>query len=335
MNKLFRISCLCLLTALIGTSPAQAAPIPVKITTHATTSMAICRSLETMKKYVEEKTNGKYRIDIYDQFKLGTMESAYQGMQLGMVHFLVEGPSNLSNFMPIFSMFDLGYIFPDADTADEVLSGPVGKKILAAAANKAVTPLTFIRYSNRNIYLNKPVHSLADLKGVKVRASSSPVHIAVLKAMGLNPTPMPGSEVYTGLQQGVIDGVDVDITYLVKGKWDEVCKSVVFTQHTYLPQVIYTSTRWWNKLPEADRVIFQEALDLYVQEQRKNILEDEAECMQAIKDKNLSVYTPTPEEMAALKKNTSEIYKEFPKIDVNLLNELKAEAARVAAAKNK
>lgn len=333
MNRLFRLSCLCALAGLLSFTPAQAAPIPVKITTHATSSMALCRSLVTMKNFIEEKTNGKYRVDIYDQFKLGTMESAYQGMQLGTVHFLVEGPSNLSNFMPIFAMFDLGYIFPDADTADEVLSGPVGKKILAAAANKAVTPLTFVRYSYRNIYLNKPVHSLAELKGVKVRASSSPVHIAVLKAMGMNPTPMPGSEVYTGLQQGVIDGVDIDITYLVKGKWDEVCKSVVFTQHTYLPQIIYTSTRWWNKLPAEDKAVFQEAIDLYVQEQRKNVLEDEAESMQAIKEKNLSIYTPTEEEIAMLRKNTSELYKEFPKIDVTLLNELKAEAARVAAAK--
>ena len=70
-----------------------------------------------------------------------------------------------------------------------------------------------------------------------------------------------------------------------------------------------------------------------MQEQRKNVLEDEAECMQTIKDKNLSVYTPTPDELATLKKNMSELYKEFPKIDVNLLNELKAEAARVAATK--
>ena len=114
---------------------------------------------------------------------------------------------------------------------------------------------------------------------------------------------------------------------------DEVCKSVVFTQHTYLPQIIYTSTRWWNKLPAEDKAVFQEAIDLYVQEQRKNVLEDEAESMQAIKEKNLSIYTPTEEEIAMLRKNTSELYKEFPKIDVNLLNELKAEAARVAAAK--
>ena len=89
MNRLFRLSCLCLMAALIGASPAQAAPIPVKITTHATTSMAICRSLETMKKYVEEKTNGKYRIDYYGQFKLGSMENCYQGMRLGTIHFLI------------------------------------------------------------------------------------------------------------------------------------------------------------------------------------------------------------------------------------------------------
>ena len=75
MNRLFRLSCLCALAGLLSFTPAQAAPIPVKITTHATSSMALCRSLVTMKNFIEEKTNGKYRVDIYDQFKLGTMES--------------------------------------------------------------------------------------------------------------------------------------------------------------------------------------------------------------------------------------------------------------------
>lgn len=333
MNKLFKsVVCALAIASLFSAGTAFAAPKVIKVTTHSSMSGAICRSLVEMKQFIEEKTNGKYRMDIYDQFKLGTMEEAYQGMGFGTVHMLVEGASNIGTFMPELSMLDLGFLFPNSDVADKVLSGPVGQKICAAAANKAVTPLVFVRYSFRKPFLTKDINSINDLKGVKIRASSSPMHMALLEHMGMNPVPMPGSEVYTGLQQGVIDGFDVDAPFGVNSKWYEAAKSIALIDHTYCAQILYTSTRWWNKLPAEDKPIFEEAVKVFAKAQYKNQLEDEARAEEAFKKAGLKIYVPTDAEMAQLREHCKDIYKQFPKVNLELLNELKAEVARVSAA---
>ena len=326
------LSALCALVLVIALAlPAGAAPIPLKVATHASDTSALGRSLQSMKQFIEEKSQGKYRVDIYGSFKLGTMESCYQGLQVGTLHFLLEAPSNLSNFIPLFQMFDLGYLFPTTDIADKVLSGPFGRKVLDMAANKTVTPLAFVRYAHRTLWSVKPVTSMADLKGNKMRASSSKVHIAVLKNMGMNPTPMAGSEVYTALQQGALEGMDVDLAYGVNTKWYEACRQLVLTNHAYLPQIFFTSTKWWNGLSAEDKALFDEAVRLLAVEQRKNQLEDDNTSMAEVKANNLGVYIPTQAEQDELARATNDIYKDFPKINVELLNELKAEVARAAA----
>lgn len=321
-----------LIAALLIPAHSQAADAPkvIKATTHSAMDGSLCRSFQAMKKYIEDKTDGRYRMDIYDSFKLGTMEEAYQGMGLGTVQFLAEGPSNISTFMPALTMFDLAFIFPNSEVADEVLSGPMGKKILDAAKNKSVTPLAFTRYASRSPFVTGDINSTADLKGTKIRASSSPLHIAVLKAMGMNPTPMPGSEVYTGLQQGVIDGFDVDFPFGYNSKWYEAAKSVAVLNHSYVPQILFTSTKWWDSLPAEDKPIFEEAVQVFIDAQRKNQLEDEKRALEGIEKAGIKLYTPTPEEMAALVQSTEDLYKQFPKVDQELYKELK-EAVSAAA----
>ena len=334
MNSVLKsMACVLVFAGLLSAGPAVAAPKVIKVTTHSAMSGALCRSLVEMKQFIETKTNGKYRMDIYDQFKLGSMEEAYQGMGLGTVHMLVEGASNIGTFMPELTLLDLGFLFPDSDVADKVLSGPVGKKICAVAANKAVTPLVFVRYSFRNPFVSKDINSINDLKGVKIRASSSPMHMALLKHMGMNPVPMPGSEVYTGLQQGVIDGFDVDSPFGVNSKWYEAAKSMALINHTYCAQILYTSTKWWNSIPAEDKPVFEEAVKVFVNAQEKNQLEDERRAEEAFKKAGLKIYKPTEAELAQLLEQCKDIYKQFPKIDVELLNELRAEVDRVMASR--
>lgn len=336
MNKFFKgITCALVFAGLLSAVPtsANAAPKVIKVSTFASPGSSIYRSLTDMKAFIEEKTNGKYRLDIYDSFKLGTMEESYQGLGMGTLQLMVEGASNIGTFMPALSMFDLGFLFPNADVANEVLSGPLGKKICATAANKSVTPLRFVRYAFRNPFVAKDINSLADLKGAKIRASSSPMHMAMLKSMGMNPVPMPGSEVYTGLQQGVVDGFDVDFPFGFTSKWYEPTKAVAEVNHSYVVMTVFTSTKWWNKLPAEDKPIFEEAIDLFSKAQFKNQFEDEKAALEAFKKAGLKIYKPTDAEMAQLREQSKDIYKQFPKVNVELLNELRAEVARVAAAK--
>lgn len=306
----------------LGAGPAQAAPIPVKISTHASPSSALAMAMTDMKTYVETKTNGKYKIELYDSYKLGNMETSYQGLQVGTVHFLIEGPSNLSNFIPMFQLFDMGFLFPNADIADQVLCGPVGQKLLEKASNKVAIPLCFLRNNNRVFWTTKPVRTVEDLKGLKLRGSSSKSHLSLLKAMGLNPIPMAGSEVYTGLQQGVVEGVDVTLGYAMASKWYEAAPHLYLSNHVYLPQLLYVSTRWWNKLPAEDRAIFEQGVKIYQDKERELSRAEELNGLKELAAQGVTITTPTPEQYAAMANMVKDVPKEFPNVDQSLLQEL-------------
>ncbi len=306
---------------MLSAAPGQAATA-VKLSTHASPSSALFIALSELKNYVEEKTNGKYEIELYDSYKLGSMESSYQGLQVGTVHFLVEGPSNLSNFIPMFQLFDMGFIFPNADIADQVLCGPIGDKILKEATNKVSTPLCFLRNNDRVLWTTKPITSLDDLKGLKLRGSSSKSHIALLKAMGMTPIPMAGSEVYTSLQQGVVEGVDVTLGYGVASRWYEAAPNLFLSNHVYLPQLLYVSTRWWNKLPEEDRAIFEEGIRRYQDKERVLSQAEERDSLKYLAEQGVKITIPTAEQYAQMAEMVKDVPAQFPKVDQALLKEL-------------
>ena len=314
-----------LVSMLLLAPAAQAAPIPIKITSSVADQGSVGRSVATFKKFIEEKTNGKYRIDYYGQFKLGSMENCYQGMRLGTIHFLIEGPSNISNFIPALQLFDISYIFPSEQAADKVLHGPIGDKFLKLATNKDVTSLAFLRYHYRMLFTVKKINDLrTDLKGIKVRTSNSKMQMAMLKAWGMNPTPVPGSETYTGLQQGVVEGFDSVPPYAADSRWYEPCSTGNLTNACYTPQILFTSTRWWNKLSPEDKAVFEEGIKLLVAEQEKNAEADTPRALDQLSSNGITLRTPTAEEYAWLKAQVADVYKEFPAVDPELLKEIRA-----------
>lgn len=317
------LACFLALTA-VPISIAQAGPIPVKIASSIADQGSVGRSVATFKTYIEDKTNGKYRVDYYGQFKLGSMENCYQGMKLGTIHFLIEGPSNMSNFIPSYQIFDICYLFPSEKAADKVLRGPIGDKFLKLGTSPDVTALSFLRYHYRMLFTVKtPMDLTKDLKGIKVRTSNSKMQMAMLKAWGMNPTPMPGSETYTGLQQGVVEGFDSVPPFAADSRWYEPCSTGTFTNACYTPQILFTSTLWWNKLPPADRTIFEEGIRILVEEQRKNAEEDTLRAISQLKEHGIQLKTPNAEEYLWLKARVADIYKDFPSVDPALLEEVR------------
>ena len=323
------VGCMAAPGLVLGYSAPALAAKHVKITTHGNTSHPLVVAMEEMKKFIEEKTGGEYVLDIYPSSKLGTMETCYQGMRLGTVHMVVEGPSNICKFVPAFKIFDLPYLFPNQDIADEILSGPVGKKLLADTSNPSVTMLRFLHYGSRVLFTTTPVNSANDLKGKKIRASGSPVHIAALEAFGISSVPMPVTEIYTSLQQGVIDGTDVDIPGQFTNRWYEKANHAFMSRHIYVPHLLMVSTAWWNKLPQDVKKVFEEAADMYCKRSRELLIENEVTSLDAMKEKGLVVTEMKPEEVALWKEETKDLYKQFPDIPADLLNSIRAEVARL------
>ena len=211
------------LSLLLPAAHAQAAPTVVKIaltqpTGHPTTDLIRGQ----FKKTIEEKTNGRFRIDVFDNYSFGNFEAVVQGLQFGMLQFAQESPSNLSIYDPKLMIFDLPYLMPDYDAVNILLDGKVGKELSRSLEKIGIKGMGWIALGTRFYWMNKPFHTMAEAKSMKIRATASKVHISMTKAFGMNPTPMAWSETFTALQQGTVAGVDVDIHSAVSANLHEV-----------------------------------------------------------------------------------------------------------------
>lgn len=302
--------------------PAAAA-IPIKVAFHASENLSLGRSLATMKEFIEKESKGKYRVDVYYSLKLGTVETAYQGLRLGTIQMMLEGASNLTVFNPLFMAFDMPFLFPSDEVGNAVVSGPFADKVMKMARNSDITPVRVVPYTHRQFWTTEPVSNYGQLKQKKIRATSSKIHLAVLKALNINGTPMPVSEVYTALQQGVVDGFDMPVGYGITFGWHEASKGIIMDYHMFHPQFFILSTRWWDKVPAEDKPMFERAFDLLVETQKKNLEAEEAGGLERMKARGITVYYPTAEERAQLIKATEGLEKQFPQINMDLVREMR------------
>ena len=235
------------LSLLLPAAHAQAAPTVVKIaltqpTGHPTTDLIRGQ----FKKTIEEKTNGRFRIDVFDNYSFGNFEAVVQGLQFGMLQFAQESPSNLSIYDPKLMIFDLPYLMPDYDAVNILLDGKVGKELSRSLEKIGIKGMGWIALGTRFYWMNKPFHTMAEAKSMKIRATASKVHISMTKAFGMNPTPMAWSETFTALQQGTVAGVDVDIHSAVSANLHEVAPHLVLSGHFYTPHLFMASAKFMD-----------------------------------------------------------------------------------------
>src|SRR5215831_6239383 len=161
-----------------------------------------------MAEVVERESQGRLKIALYPSSQLGGQREVLQNVQAGVVDGVLEATATLTNFVPQLGAIDLPYLAKDQDTAFRLFDSPVFEQELvkpAAAAGFRVVHVWEVTF--RNVYTRaRPINSVADMKGLKLRVIPSPSYIALFRALGAAPTPMAFGEVYTALQQGVIDG---------------------------------------------------------------------------------------------------------------------------------
>lgn len=243
-----------------------AAPKVIKVGVAVTREDAAYKAWLETKAWVEKHSNGKYTLKIYDSNTLGSAAATFQGVQMGTVHIAHEGSPNYTAFVPMLSIFDLPYLFPDYASADRILEGPIGKKMQEEFSKKGrVTCVGFIANTFRAVFSNTPILTLEDAKGKKIRSTPSKVHIAGLKLFGFTPTPMPWSETVTGAQQKVISGFDCDLTFMLGVRVSEIVPYVTMTGHMYSPHPLIVCTSWLEGLSEADRSMFMDAFRFFLE----------------------------------------------------------------------
>ena len=213
---------------------------------------------------VRERTQGRVAIQIHHSRQLGDERQVVEGLQLGTVHLTVTSTGPLGGFVPEMNALDLPFLFRDAAHAYKVLDGEIGRELLAKFEAVGIKGLAFWENGFRHITTGKKlIERPADLKGLKIRVMENRVHQAAFRQLGADATPMAWGEVFTSLQQGLLDAQENPIPIVSTFKLYEVQKFLSLTGHVYSPAPILMSKKTWDRMPaDLQRVMADTALEV-------------------------------------------------------------------------
>ncbi|MBD1382545.1 TRAP transporter substrate-binding protein [Metabacillus arenae] len=254
-------------------------------------SHPVHQSLKKFAELVEEKTDGKMKVDLYAGGKLGSEREVIELLQAGSIQISKVSASALEPFANVYSIFSLPYIFESKEHYYEVMDSSYVQEIYQSTKNKNFKGLTFYDAGSRNIYTrNKKVESPDDLAGMKIRVQPSPTTTKMISLMGGAPTPMSYGEVFTSLQSGVVDGAENNEMALTTDNHGEVAKAYTYTEHAFVPDVLIINHEVWDKLPDNFQTAITEA-SIESTEYHKVLWEKETENAKAkAKEKGVSFY---------------------------------------------
>jgi TRAP-type transport system periplasmic protein len=213
--------------------------------------------LKRMAEVAEKDSGGKIKLEIFPSSQLGQQREMWQNTQAGLIAGMVEPTAQVANYVKEFGVLDLPYLVQTQDQAYKLLDGPVVEKELTSRAPAAgFRILHYWEVTFRNAYTRTPVNGIADLKGKKIRVIPNPTFIALFKAFGAAPTPMAFGELYSAIQQGVVDGAENDsVTYFTSRHY-EVAKNYALTSHLMLINTMFFSEKQYQRLsPELRKVL--------------------------------------------------------------------------------
>jgi len=241
-------------------------------------------AVKFMSDYLKEKTGGKDSIKVYTLSSLGSEKDTIEQVKIGALDFVRINVAPMNNICPATMVPTMPFLFRSKEHMRKVLDGPVGDEILKACESQGFVGLAFYDSGARSLYtVKKPVKSLADAKGMKIRVQQSDLWVALLQAMGANATPMPYGEVYTALKVGTVDGAENNWPSYDTSRHFEVAKFYAKTEHSMAPEMLLMSKKVWDTLTPDEQKIFRDAAKESVPYMRKLWDEKEAKSEAAVK----------------------------------------------------
>ena len=281
--------------------------VKVAICVSSQTPAAIAME-EVFKPMVEEQTNGRYDIQLYDSGVLGSEKVTYDYTRSGIVEMCVVGTSMWSE-TPVMTIPDFPFVFRDVEHARRYYQGELGDYITEEVEKEQpVQLLSWFPNGAREFTSNKELNSLDDFKGQKLRMPNSPIHVRLAESLGANVVIMDMGEVFTSLEQGVVDGQDNPLSTVRSEGWYEVQDYVYNTDHIITSLELFAGDELWNSMDPADQQVFQEAAkaasdaawDMYIDQMEAD--------RQFMIDEGLTVTDLTEEDRAAMIEKIQPVY---------------------------
>ncbi|MEW9671573.1 TRAP transporter substrate-binding protein [Ammoniphilus sp. 3BR4] len=284
---------------------------------------------EKFKPIVEEKSGGTLKVDIYDNNKLGAEKEIYDGVRNGTVEMAVVS-TVMAGDVEKMAVGDWPFLMKDVEHAKKVFTGPIGEEIAKELESKVnVQVLAWSANGFKAFSSNSPIKSMEDFKGLRLRMPNNPTYIKVGEAMGANVTPMPLSEVFTALEQKVVDGQDNALATVRANGFYEVQSDILESNHIFSPLEHIVSDKLWKKLtPDQQKILEDAAVEAanYEWELYAKSLEEDKKFLQ---EKGVQFTTPDDkfraDMEAAVKPLYDEIYSKYPWAK-EMVEKIKAEA---------
>lgn len=280
----------------------------IKLAHSLDASHPVHKGMVYMADMVLEKSANKMRVDIYPGGQLGNERELIELLQIGSLAMTKVSTAPLESFVPEMKIFGIPYVFRDDQHRWKILNGDIGKKLLIAGEPFFLRGMCYYDAGSRSFYTKeKPVKSPSDLAGLKIRVMKSITSVNMVQSLGGSATPIPWGELYTSLQQGVVDGAENNPPSFYLSKHYEVCKYYSLDEHTAVPDILIMSTVVWNRLSGQEQGWLQSAIDESVPYQKRLWKEASDLALSEVQKAGVEVFYPdkSPFQAAVIKMHES------------------------------
>ncbi|MCA1769691.1 MAG: TRAP transporter substrate-binding protein [Halomonas sp.] len=261
---------------------------------------------------IESRSDGEFSVDVYHSSQFGNFDSVVQGLQTGMLQMGSASTPNLAPFSDDFLIFDMPFLFPSYEAADLITDGPIGRTAAQALVETGIIGLGYIDIGFRHIFNNRrSVETIEDAAGLKIRSTPSSAHIATLESLGMNPTPISWNEVYTALQQGTVDGIDIDLNLAWFNNFHEVNQNLTLVRSLYSPHLVMISQTFYESLSTSEQILVTEAFAEMKLYQRELIRQNEEMILEKMEEAGVNIVELGEAERANWATATEGVYNEF------------------------
>lgn len=311
-NKMIKTSLVAAIAAAsVGMTQAQAAEYTFSFAHVLIEDTPNGQAALRFKEEVEEKSEGRIQINVLPAAQVGGDVEIIEQIQMGLVDIGIPPTATLGNFEPRLQILDLPFLLPDYDTMVQVLDGDVGREILDTLSEHNMHAVNFWGAGFRHMTNNdRPIEGPEDLEGIRMRTMQAPIVISTYQNFGANPTAMAFTEVYNGLQQGVVSGQENPFANIYTMRFHEVQDYLTLTNHAYHAYATVVNQDSWDSLPEDLQEIMTEAFNSGRTTSRELTLQDEETIIEAIRDE-IAITELTPEAREAFVEASMPVHREY------------------------
>jgi tripartite ATP-independent transporter DctP family solute receptor len=274
-------------------------------------SVTFAQAGEKFAEFLAEESGGKLTLKAMGASALGNNREGIEQIQQGVTDFWIISTGLLAQFTKAVTVYDLPYLFKSEKAAQDFVNSDIAMDIVKPLEEKGMQPLGYFIMGWRHIHSNVAVRKPEDLKGVKIRTEPAPIRMGIFKALGASPIPMDFGEVFTSLQQGVIDAGENTLENIKSQGFNTVQKYIIMDGHILDPMLLVMSKRSWDKLSDEDKAIVQKAADRACTWDQENVLANNKKILDEFKAAGTpEVIELTPEERQGFREASKSVLDE-------------------------